>query len=277
MMATVTGGPPTTRTTDAVGSTDEAGARRGAAAATAGAGELVDDGSGGLRARLVTDPTLVSRFRGGRPSRNRRGRARRKQDRRTRSLAVVVALGAVALCGVGVVVVRQVSAKGNAPYAPFAAVPATTPAGRTTAGSRAVTTPPAAASPAAPLATVIKPGDSSGGPMRTAAAVALTANPNVHLEPEGRRTLVAGLVDARLTTVVAILAAETPLRVGGFSAVADDPPGTPLRQVVVATLAPSAGAALDRSLSAQTGDFAVEVVAEGSDGQLVRLLTRGQQ
>ena len=274
MMATVTGGPPTTRTTDAVGSTDEAGARRGAAAATAGAGELVDDGSGGLRARLVTDPTLVSRFRGGRPSRNRRGRARRKQDRRTRSLAVVAALGAVARCGRGVVVVRQVSAEGSAP---LAAVPATTPAGRTTAGPRAVTTPPAAASPAAPLATVIKPGDSSGGPMRTAAAVALTANPNVRLEPEARRTLVAGLVDARLTTVVAILAAETPLRVGGFSAVADDPPGTPLRQVVLATLTPSAGGALNRSLSAQTGDFAVEVVAEGSDGQLVRLLTRGQQ
>ena len=60
-------------------------------------------------------------------------------------------------------------------------------------------------------------------------------------------------------------------------AVADDPPGTPLRQVVLATLTPSAGAALNRSLSAQTGDFAVEVVAEGSDGQLVRLLTRGQQ
>jgi len=274
MMATVTGGPPTTRTTDAVGSTDEAGAPRGGAEATAGAGELVDDGSGGLRARLVTDPTLASRFRGGRPPRNRRGRAWRNRDRRTRSLAVVAALGAVALCGLGVVVVRQVSAKGSAP---LAAVPATTPAGRTTAGPRAVTTPPAAASPAAPLATVINPGDSSGGPMRTAAAVALTANPNVRLEPEARRTLVAGLVDARLTTVVAILAAETPLRVGGFSAVADDPPGTPLRQVVLAALAPSAGAALGRSLSAQTGDFAVEVVAEGSDGQLVRLLTRGPQ
>ncbi len=241
---------------------------------------LVDDGTGRLRPRLTTDPSLSSLFRTDPPS-----PPRRRHPIRYVAAAVAVLLVAVA---VGYAVQRA-TAPGDGPAvapvvasgtpqaaAPGAGTPTAATAGPTQARSPAGPSGPAGPS-VTPLTEVVNPDVAAGGPMRTAAAVGLAANPDVRLAPEAREPLLAGLVDVRLTTMLATLAAQTPLRINGFSSVAGDPAAAPLRQVVVATVDPSAVSRFDQALAEQTGDYAMEVVADGSDGQLIRLATPGRQ
>lgn len=239
--------------------------------------DLVDDGSGRTRARLVADPALAELFRlDPPPNRRRRGAGR---------LSAPVVVGVALVAALAVFAVRHAAAPDST--APSAASPA--PAGPSAAAGAVLSPPgaaptagtsagvPAAADAPAPLTRVANPDDEAGGPLRSAAAVGLAANADVRLSPQAREALLSGLVDVRLTTVLATLAAQVPLGIEGFSAVGGDPAAAPLRQVVVKTVDPASLAAFDQALADQAGNFAMQVVADGSDGQLVRLVTAGPQ
>lgn len=141
-------------------------------------------------------------------------------------------------------------------------------------------TPPTATPPASDPTAAKLPGASQITPapadsFRDAVGAAVVSNPNVRVSPAARSALLAGLVDARLSAVLAAVAAQIPLTLGTFSGVATDPPGTPLRQVVVTPTDPAAVAELRAAVNGQTGEYLTGIAAEGTDGLLVRLESPG--
>jgi len=125
------------------------------------------------------------------------------------------------------------------------------------------------------LSTTDAPADRTGAALRGAAGAALAANPRVHLSEPARSALLPGLVDVRLTGVLADLAATTPLSVGSFARTPGDRPGTPLREVVVSPIQPGQLPRLRDAVRAQAGDYLTDLVAEGNDGLLIRVDTPG--
>lgn len=239
-------------------------------------GDVVQTGSGETRPRIVADAGLASLFRTSDSAPGRPSRA-------LRYLGFVL-VGVLVLVVGAALVVRHLTGGGPEPAAAGPAAtaaastgaPAASGAAPTPAARRSSVAPGAGTTAPSPLTAVVNPGDTAGGEMRTAAAVALAGNRAIHLGSHARQALLSGSVDVRLTTVLATLAGITPLQIGDFSEVAGDPASAPLRQVVVTTVDPSALADFDQALAEQVGDYAMEVVADGSDGQLIRLATAGR-
>jgi hypothetical protein len=76
----------------------------------------------------------------------------------------------------------------------------------------------------------------AGDPARRAAGRELLANPSVLVTGPARADLLAGRVDPRVLTTLAVLAATRDVGVDGFLRVPGDPPGTPLRIVRIVRL-----------------------------------------
>lgn len=237
-------------------------------------GSAVD---GRQRSRLVTDPTLAARFTRERPPpRGRRFVA-------TYPGAVVAAACLVALAVV--VGIRALSTDGSP-----AAASVGPPAAVTTTGAPTAPVPPATsttvtgASPGSPTTEGPTPGGPLTSPVRSSAAAptglqavagaALVRNPGLRLAVGARRQLLAGVVDVRLSTVLATVAAQAALTVDSFQSVRSDPAGSPVRQATVSATDPSDRDAVTRALSDQAGDYAVATGPTAADGlRTVRLRT----
>lgn len=129
-----------------------------------------------------------------------------------------------------------------------------------------------------PLTSPVPPGAPAPTALQASAGAALLRNPAIRVDARARRQLLAGRVDVRLTTVLAAVAAQTPLTISSFPPTGGDPPGSPVLQAAVSATDPAAGAAVARALSAQAGDYAVQTTPAARGGQqLVRLRTAGRR
>ena len=220
--------------------------------------------------RLVRDPTLTARF-----TRVARG------PRSRRFVATYPGAVVAGACLVVLAVVvggRALSGDGSAAAARVA------PGVVLTAAGTASTPGPGPTGTASPSAVASTPGRALTSAVRTTppaptglaavAGAALVRNPAVRVAAPARRQLLAGLVDVRLSTVVAAVAARAALTVESFQPVRNDPAGTPLRQVTVRATTRSDRGAVTRALADQAGDFAVTTgPASTSGARTVRLRT----
>lgn len=262
--------------------------------------DAVHRADGEVRDRLVADPTLAARFtRTTTSSRPRRFVARYPgavvATGCLAALAVVVGVRALstdgspaaATTGPAVVVTTTGPESGAPTASPSPASP--TPASPTPAGTAPATSTAAAARTATPASSGSQSGRSAssrpltsalsaGAPASTdlqvVAGAALARNPALRFAAQARRQLVDGLVDVRLSTVLATIAEQAALTVDSFQTVSGDPVGSPVRQATVGATDPADRAGVTRALSDQAGDYAVATGPAASTGrQTVRLRT----
>jgi len=248
--------------------------------------------------RLVADPTLAARF--------SRGRAR-PRGRRFVAIYPGAVVAAACLVALAVVVgVRALSADGSraaassgpavavistgrpsvdpTPSAPVSSAsgPASTPgspsgpgatSGSATGTSSGSPTAPRSAS-SRPLTSPVQSGAPAPAALQALAGAALVRNPALRLAAQARRQLLAGLVDVRLSTVLATVAAQAALTVDSFQSLGGDPAGSPVRQATVSPTDPADRGAVTRALADQAGDYAVATAPAATAGlETVRLRT----
>jgi len=96
----------------------------------------------------------------------------------------------------------------------------------------------------------------------------LLGNTNVQASPSARAALTAGLVDARLLTILALVCAQRPVRLASFTGAPGADPGVPLRGAEIGVATPVARSAVIGLLDAQQGPYrpaVVTAVAGGTD------------
>lgn len=96
----------------------------------------------------------------------------------------------------------------------------------------------------------------------------LLGNRNVQASPSARAALLAGRVDARLLTILALVCAQRPIRLASFTGAAGADPGVPLRGAEIGVASPAARSAVIGLLDAQQGAYrpaVVTAVAGGTD------------
>ena len=143
-----------------------------------------------------------------------------------------------------------------------------TPAIRTQLGTRlAAYAPQVIASFGSGVARVdvreIAPGGAAAFGTRLAAEVSalatasrqLLGNKNIHASPSAAAALRAGQVDARLLAILALLSAQMPVRLVGFTAAPGAGPGAPLRAAEISVVPPGSAPAALALLDAQQGPY----------------------
>jgi hypothetical protein len=83
----------------------------------------------------------------------------------------------------------------------------------------------------------------------------LLGNKNIQASPSARAALRAGQVDARLLAILALLSAQTPVRLVSFTGAPGAGPGAPLRAAEISVISPASRSAVLALLDAQQGPY----------------------
>jgi hypothetical protein len=83
----------------------------------------------------------------------------------------------------------------------------------------------------------------------------LLGNKNIHASPSAGAALRAGRVDARLLAILALLSAQMPVRLVGFTAAPGAGPDAPLRAAEISVIPPGSASAAVALLDAQQGPY----------------------
>jgi hypothetical protein len=83
----------------------------------------------------------------------------------------------------------------------------------------------------------------------------LLGNKNVQSSPSAQAALRAGQVDARLLAILALLSAQMPVRLVGFTGAPGAGPGTPLRAAEISVSSPASSSAVLALLNAQQSPY----------------------
>jgi hypothetical protein len=100
----------------------------------------------------------------------------------------------------------------------------------------------------------------------------LLGNKNIQSSPSAQAALRAGQVDARLLAILALLSAQTPVRLVGFTGAPGAGPGTPLRAAEISVSSPASSSAVLALLNAQQSPYRpATAVAGGGRGSVIAL------
>jgi hypothetical protein len=102
----------------------------------------------------------------------------------------------------------------------------------------------------------------------------LLANANLRPSPSARAALAAGQVDARLLTILALLAAQRPVRLTAFAAAPGAGPGVPLRAAELGLDSTAAQTAVVDLLHAQRGAYRPAAVTVNGAGDQAAVTVR---
>jgi hypothetical protein len=94
----------------------------------------------------------------------------------------------------------------------------------------------------------------------------LLGNKNVQSSPSAQAALRAGQVDARLLAILALLSAQMPVRLAGFTGAPGAGPGTPLRAAEISVSSPASSSAVLALLSAQQSPYRPATAVAGAGG-----------
>jgi len=100
----------------------------------------------------------------------------------------------------------------------------------------------------------------------------LLGNKNIQASPSARAALRAGQVDARLLAILALLAAQMPVRLVSFTGAPGAGPGAPLRAAEISIISPASRSAVLALLNAQQSPYRPAVaVADGGSRSVLAL------